>query len=125
MKQKHLDIAVFLLRVVSGYLFMLYGGMKLFGWFGDATFADLPTLMVVAGAIEFFGGLAILLGVWVRVVAFVCAGQMAVAYFMAHASLSTWYVPVVNDGAASVIFCFVFLFFAAYGAGKWSLGRNR
>jgi putative oxidoreductase len=49
---------------------------------------------------------------------------MAVAYFMAHATEGYFYAPPVNDGAASVLFCFIFLFFAAYGAGKWSLGKN-
>ena len=118
-------MAVFLLRIVSGYLFMLYGGMKLFGWFGGTTMSELSTLMQLAGALEFFGGLAVLLGLWVRPIAFVLAGEMAVAYFMAHAAQSYWYAPPVNDGAASVLFCFIFLFFAAYGAGKWSLGKNR
>ncbi len=125
MKQKHLDLAIFLLRIVSGYLFMLYGGMKMFGWFGAPGWNELPTLMHAAGVLEFFGGLIILAGFWIRPVAFILAGEMAVAYFMAHAMQGYWYAPVVNDGTASVLFCFIFLFFTAYGAGKWSLGRNR
>jgi putative oxidoreductase len=124
-KQHTLDIAVFLLRIVSGLLFLQYGGMKLFGWFGGQGWSELDGLMMAAGIIEFFGGLAILLGLWVRQVAFIAAGEMAVAYFMAHASQGSFYAPVTNDGTNSVLFCFIFLFFAAYGAGKWSLGKNR
>jgi putative oxidoreductase len=124
-REKQVNITVFLLRIVSAYLFMLYGGMKLFGWFNGTSFSDLSGLMLVAGLLEFFGGLLMLVGMWVRPVAFVLSGFMAVAYFMGHASQGHWYAPVVNDGASSVIFCFVFLFFAAYGAGKWSLGKNR
>jgi putative oxidoreductase len=123
-REKNIEWAVFLLRVVAGFLFMEYGGMKLFGWFSDSTFNDLPTLMKVAGALEFFGGIAMMLGLWVRPIAFILAGEMAVAYFMAHAAQGYWYAPAVNDGSASVLFCFIFLFFAAYGAGKCSLGKN-
>lgn len=124
-KQHNLDIAVFLLRVVAGLLFLEYGGMKLFGWFGGQGWSELDTLMKVAGLIEFFGGLAILLGIWVHLAAFVSAGEMAVAYFMAHMGQGVFYAPVTNDGTPAVLFAFIFLFFAAYGAGKWSLGKNR
>lgn len=124
-RQHNLDIAVFLLRVVAGLLFLEYGGMKLFGWFGGQGWSELDGLMMVAGLIEFFGGLAILLGMWVRPIAFIAAGEMAVAYFMGHTGTGVLYAPVTNDGTPAVLFCFIFLFFAAYGAGKWSLGRNR
>lgn len=124
-RQHHVDVAVFLLRVVAGLLFLEYGGMKLFGWFGGQGWSELAGLMKVAGLIEFLGGLVILLGVWVRPVAFVAAGEMAAAYFMGHMGTGVFYAPVTNDGTPAVLFCFIFLFFAAYGAGKWSLGKNR
>ena len=122
-KEKQLDIAVFLLRVVAGLLFLQHGGMKLFGWFGGLPGGEFSTLMIIAGILEFFGGLAVLLGFWVRPVAFVLAGEMAVAYFMAHIGTAIW--PIQNGGEPAVLFCFIFLFFAVYGAGKWSLGKNR
>jgi putative oxidoreductase len=121
-KQKLIDLAVFLLRVVAGYIFVLNGGFKLFGWFGGIPgLADLPTLMLIAGIIEFVGGLMILLGFFTRPAAFISAGQMAVAYFIAHASKSFWYAPLMNDGQPAVLLSFIFLFFAAYGAGRWSI----
>lgn len=124
-REKQLSVAVFLLRVVSGLLFFQYGAQKLLGWFGGPGMGELPTLMVVAGIIELLAGLAILLGVWVRPIAFVAAGEMAAAYFMAHIGTGAFYAPLTNDGVPAVLFCFIFLFFAANGAGKWSLGRNR
>lgn len=123
-KAKAMDLTMFLLRVVSGLLFLQQGGLKLFGWFGGLPGGELSTLMLVAGVIEFVGGVAMVLGVWVRPVAFVLAGQMAVAYFMAHFSTGAFW-PIENGGEPAVLFCFIFLFFAAHGAGKWSLGKNR
>jgi putative oxidoreductase len=124
-REKQVSIAVFALRVVAGLLFLEYGGMKLFGWFGGQGWSNLDNMMMLAGLIEFFGGLALLLGLWVRPIAFVAAGEMAVAYFMAHMSTGMFYAPLTNDGTPAVLFAFIFLFFAAYGAGKWSLGKNR
>jgi len=125
-REKLVSVAVFFLRVVAGFLFIQYGGMKLFGWFGSGmSMGELPTIMLVAGLLEFVGGIAVLLGIFLRPVAFVLAGEMAFAYFMGHAMQGSWYSPVVNEGVPSVLFCFIFLFFAAYGAGKWSLCKNR
>lgn len=110
--------SMFLLRVVAGLLFFQHGGQKLLGWFGGG--GDLPTLMMVAGVLELVGGAAILLGLFTRPVAFLLAGEMAVAYFMAHFSSSTIW-PIQNGGEPAALFCFIFLFFAAHGAGPWSL----
>ena len=109
--------SMFLLRVVSGLLFFQHGGQKLFGWFGGG--GDLPTLMMVAGVLELVGGAAILLGLFTRPVAFILAGEMAVAYFMAHVPGGLW--PIQNGGEPADLFCFIFLFFAAHGGGHWSL----
>ncbi len=117
------QITLFLLRVVSGLLFLQAGGMKLFGWFGGIPGMPggppLLSLTGVAGILEFFGGTAVLLGVLTRPVAFVLSGQMAVAYFMAHQPKGAW--PIQNGGQPAVLFCFIFLLFAAHGAGDWSL----
>jgi len=121
-KEKLVAVAVCLLRVVAGFLFLENGGLKLFGWFGGMPGGmALPPLILVAGILEFFGGLAIFLGLLTRPVAFLLSGEMAVAYFIGHASQGNVFAPLVNQGQPAVLFCFVFLFFAAYGAGEWSL----
>jgi putative oxidoreductase len=113
----------FLLRVVAGFLFMHHGGQKLFGWFGGIPPAGGPAPLWsqagIAGAIEFFGGLLILLGLFTRPVAFVLAGEMAVAYFQFHQPNGM--LPIQNHGEPAVLYCFLYLFFAAWGAGAWSL----
>ncbi len=116
------NIAGFLLRVVAGLLFFQHGGTKLLGWFGglpDGSTPALLSLIGIAGLLEFVGGAAVLLGLLTRPVAFILSGQMAVAYFMAHQPKGTW--PVENGGEPAVLFCFIFLFLAAYGGGPWSL----
>jgi len=116
------QITLFLLRVVSGFLFLQAGGLKLFGWFGGVPgmkTVPLLTQLGIAGMLEFFGGTAVLLGLFTRPVAFILSGEMAVAYWQAHAPQGPW--PIVNQGMPAVLFCFIFLFFAAYGGGDWSL----
>ena len=116
------QIAFFLLRVVSGFLFLQAGGMKLFGWFGGVPgMVTVPILteLGIAGILEFFGGTAIFLGLFTRPIAFILSGEMAVAYWQVHAPQSPW--PVVNQGMPAVLFCFIFLFFTAHGAGAWGL----
>ncbi len=118
-------VAVFLLRVVAGIVFIENGGLKLFGWFGGMPGGmELSTLIFTAGILEFFGGLAILVGLFTRPVAFVLSGMMAVAYFIGHASQGHFFVPLANQGQPAVLLCFIFLFFAAYGAGKWSIDKK-
>lgn len=117
-----------LLRMVAGLLLLQHGGQKLFGWFGgsgSAPGATVPlwSLMGLAGALELFGGSAILLGIFTRPVAFVLSGEMAVAYFMTHQRNGTW--PIQNHGETAVLFSFIFLFLAAHGAGGFSLDGQR
>ncbi|MEO8181341.1 MAG: DoxX family protein [Deltaproteobacteria bacterium] len=110
------------LRIVAGFLFMLAGTMKLFAFPPAAEASgpvELGSLMGIAGILETFGGLAILLGLLTRPVAFVLAGEMAVAYFKAHFPHSFW--PTVNEGVPAVLYAFVFLYLAFAGAGAWSL----
>lgn len=122
--QKAIDIAYFLLRVVAGLLFLQVGGMKVLGWFGGVpgTPDGTPPLMTqigIGGLLEFLGGILIMVGLFTRPVAFILSGEMAVAYWQFHAPNGFW--PIVNQGQPAVLFCFIFLFMAAYGGGRWSL----
>ncbi len=113
-----------LLRIVIALLFIEHGTVKLFGFPPSAEFANVPifSLEGVSGVIELVGGLFLLPGLFTRLAAFVLSGEMAVAYFVAHAPKS--FFPAVNKGELAVVYAFVFLFVAAAGAGPWSLDRR-
>jgi putative oxidoreductase len=115
--------ALSLLRIVAGALFLCHGAMKLLGWFGGMPASPggggLPPLLVVAGWIELVGGTAIMLGLLTRPVAFITAGEMAVAYFHAHFPHGFW--PIKNHGELPILFCFIFLLLVATGGGPFSL----
>jgi putative oxidoreductase len=110
-----------LLRIMAALLFMEHGLMKLFHFPAPQPGAPdpLPTLLVVAAWLEVAGGALLALGLFTRPVAFVLSGEMAVAYFMAHAPQGLY--PAVNQGEAAVLYCFVFLYLAIEGGGEWSL----
>ena len=116
-----------LLRIVSGYLFMMHGVAKLFHVPHVAMYdgVQLMSLIGLAGVLETVGGALLILGLFTRATAFVLSGEMAVAYFMAHASKGDPLMPMLNQGEAAVLFCFVFLFLAAAGAGAWSIDARR
>jgi len=109
-------------RIVTAFLFIPHGAQKLFG-VPDTTKAsiELFSLMGLVGALEFFGGLFILCGLFTRPVAFLLSGQMAFAYFIAHAPKGFW--PILNGGELAVLYCFVFLYLVSAGGGAWSLDR--
>ena len=112
------------LRIITAFLFMAHGAQKLFGIPAPMPGGGGPPLMSlfgVAGILEFFGGLLILLGLFTRPVAFILAGEMAVAYFMVHAPGGFW--PLLNRGEPAVLYCFIFLYLAAAGGGPWSVDR--
>lgn len=112
------------LRIMTALLFMAHGTMKLLGFpASDNPGPALFSLMGLAGALELVGGLLLVLGLFTRPMAFVLSGQMAFAYFMAHAPAS--FFPIVNRGESAVLFCFVFLYLAAAGAGPWSVDAAR
>lgn len=125
MSMEHVrQLTFFLLRVVAGLLFLQAGGMKIFDWFGGipAEHGGHPAFLSqtwIGGVLEFYGGAAILLGLFARPVAFILSGTMAVAYFQFHQPQGFW--PIQNHGEPAVLFCFIFLFLAAHGAGDWSL----
>jgi len=120
---KAVEITYFLLRVVSGFLFIQSGGLILFGWFGGIPgqpgHPPLLSETGIGGILEFFGGIAIMLGLFTRPVAFILSGMMAVAYWQFHAPNGAW--PLQNQGMPAVLFCFIFLYMAARGGGDWSL----
>ena len=113
------------LRIVAGFLFMAHGTQKLFAWPVGEPQQAVPvlSLMGLAGVLEVFGGLLLLLGLFTRPVAFLLAGEMAIAYFKAHAPQGFW--PILNRGEVAVLYCFLFLYLAAAGAGPWSLDAAR
>ena len=111
-----------LMRIVVGLAFAQHGAQKLFGVLGGGGSVEMLSLMGLAGAIELVGGLLVAVGLLTRLAAFVCSGQMAAAYFMAHAERSFW--PIENGGELAVLFCFVFLYIASRGGGPLSLGGS-
>jgi putative oxidoreductase len=109
-----------IVRIVSGYLFLLHGLAKASG----ANF-HLTSLTGLAATIEIVAGALIILGLFTRVAAFFASGEMAVAYFIAHAAKGAIFMPIRNGGDAAVLFCFVFLYLIFAGAGPWSIDRLR
>ncbi|HEX9919189.1 MAG TPA: DoxX family protein [Pyrinomonadaceae bacterium] len=111
------------LRIISGFLFMAHGAQKLFGFLAPpgAPSPALMSQMGIGGALEFFGGLLLILGLFTRPTAFILSGMMAVAYFQMHAPGGFW--PLQNRGELAVLYCFLFLFLAVAGGGEWSLDR--
>lgn len=116
-----------LLRIVTAILFMQFGAMKLFGY-PMAMPPEAGPLRIfseigIAGILEIFGGALLFLGLFTRPVAFILSGEMAVAYFQGHAPHGFW--PLVNGGGEAVLFCFLWLYFSAAGAGPWSVDAKR
>ena len=108
------------LRIVVALIFMEHGTQKLFGFPPSERAApELLSFMWFGGLLEFAGGLLLALGLFTRPVAFVVAGEMAVAYWMFHAPEA--FYPVLNGGDAAILYCFVFLYLVFAGPGPWSL----
>jgi putative oxidoreductase len=113
-----------LMRIVIAIQFMQHGGQKLLGYPPGGMKVDhLTSLIGVSGILELVGGVFMLFGLFTRPVAFILSGEMAVAYFKVHAPHGLW--PVVNGGELAVVYCFVFFFLAAAGAGPLSLDALR
>ncbi len=123
-RQKAINGTLLLLRIAVSIVFIQAGGLKLFGWFGGLPGGmELTPLMLIAGILEVFGGIAILFGLFTRPIAFILSGEMAFAYFLGHFPQGFW--PIQNMGEAPFLLCFTFLFFAAYGAGPYSIDAAR
>jgi len=127
------NIVLSVLRIVAALVFMQHGSQKLFqfppsGAPGPVAPFTLLSLTGVAGILEFFGGMMLLIGLLTRPVAFILCGEMAVAYFRTHAPRA--FFPIVNRGELAVVLCFLFLYFAFAGGGSVSVdalirGRRR
>lgn len=115
------------LRIAAAFMFMLAGTSKLFafpvGMPPNGTTAAVMTQPWVGGVLEVFGGGLLLLGLFTRPVAFLLAGEMAVAYFQFHQPKAFW--PTMNGGVSAALYCFVWLYISAAGAGPWSLDAAR
>jgi putative oxidoreductase len=120
---KYSPQAFALLRIVSGLMFAMHGSQKLFGIPGENPPMPLASIMGVAGIIELVGGILIAIGLFASIAALIASGEMAVAYFMAHAPKGS--LPIINQGELAVLYCFVFLYIAAHGSGIWSADAAR
>lgn len=112
------------LRIAAAFTFAAHGTQKLIGLPGSGAHPSLHlTLFAAAGVIETIGGALMFVGLFTRPVAFVLAGEMAYAYFTQHAPHGSW--PILNGGELAVLYCFIWLFFCAAGAGRLSLDALR
>ncbi len=110
-----------LFRMVTGGLFAFHGAQKLFGAFGGQA-VPLNSLSGLAGVIELVCGVLVMIGLFTGLAAFIASGEMAGAYFMAHAPRGLW--PIQNQGELAALYCFAFLFIASRGAGRWGVDRR-
>jgi len=108
-----------LLRIVAGLLFLWHGASKLLDFPVPAPAGAPPFVLYVAGPIELFGGILVMIGYQTRSAAFLCSGLMAAAYWMAHGMNAL--LPIQNQGELAALYCFVFLYLSARGAGIWSV----
>ena len=112
-----------ILRIVSALVFMAHGTQKILGFPASSMNPPLLSLSGIAGLLELIGGALLVVGLFSRPVAFILSGQMAFAYFIAHAPKS--FFPALNGGDAAILFCFVFLYIAFAGPGPWSIDAQR
>jgi len=122
---KHADTAYALLRIAAGFMFAFHGSQKVLGILSDFRPA-VGSQLWIGGLIELVGGLMIMLGFGTRWAAFLCSGEMAVAYIQFHWKLRTGseFFPAINKGELAALYSFVFLYIACRGGVKWSLDRN-
>jgi putative oxidoreductase len=108
-----------LLRIVAGIMFLMHGTQKLFNWPGGQGPVPLASMMGLAGIIEIVAGALIAIGLFTGIAAFIASGEMAAAFFIAHAPNGL--NPLLNQGELAVLYCFLFLYIATRGAGIWSI----
>jgi putative oxidoreductase len=114
-----------LLRIIAGLMFSMHGTQKLFSWPAAAPGGPFPigSLPGIAGILELVLGILIAIGLLTWIAAFLASGEMAVAYWMVHFKGGFW--PIINHGELAALYCFVFLYIAATGAGIWSIDNAR
>ena len=122
---KYSDYGYALLRIMTGFMFCFHGVQKVFGVMSEFH-PVFGSQIWIGGMIELIGGLVIMLGFKTRWAAFICSGQMAVAYFQFHwkFQMGENFFPGVNKGELAVLYCFVFLYMACRGSGIWSLDKK-
>ena len=112
------------MRLIVGLMFACHGGQLVLGMFGGMPGSNNPVSQT-GGWIQLIGGFLIAFGLFTRISAFICSGEMAVAYFMFHVANATTpmakFFPIANKGELAVFYCWVFFFMVFYGAGRWSL----
>jgi putative oxidoreductase len=113
------------LRIVAGLLFLEHGMQKIFHFppMTTAIPANALPIIMAAGVIELVGGLLLVLGIFTRITAFICSGEMAIGYWLVHVPRGGFF-PAVNMGDGAILFCFVFLYIAAAGPGPYALVRS-
>lgn len=121
----HMERVYAILRIVAGLMFMQHGLQKIFGLFGGMPPGVPAFITYGAGTIELVGGALIAVGLFAAPIAFIASGEMAFAFWMGHVARTGKLVPLVNQGELAVVYCFLFLFVAAKGAGIWSLDAAR
>lgn len=122
--EKYTEHAYALMRIVTGFLFSFHGAQKILGVFSEFH-PQVGSQPWVAGIIELLGGLAVMLGFQTRAAALLCSGEMAVAYVQFHWKfrLGPMFFPAINKGEMAALYCFIFLFIACRGGGRWSLDK--
>src|SRR5215212_11974179 len=126
---RYADTVYCIMRLVVGLLFACHGGQKLLGFPPGGHGAPTDALWLIGSWIELAGGFLIAFGLFTRIAALLASGMMAVAYFMVHAQMGSFF-PIVNKGEPAVMYCFIFLFIFFYGPGRLSIdalisrGRN-
>lgn len=108
-----------ILRIVAGIMFLMHGTQKLFNWPPGQGRVELASMMGLAGIIEVVAGALIAVGLVTGIAAFIASGEMAAAFFIAHAPQGL--IPLVNQGELAALYCFLFLYVATHGAGIWSI----
>jgi putative oxidoreductase len=123
--EKYSDHAYALMRIMAGFMFSFHGAQKVLGVLSEFQ-PPVGSQLWVGGVIELLGGLAIMLGFRTRIAAFLCSGQMAVAYFQFHwkFQMGANFFPPLNKGELAALYCFVFLFIASRGGGTWSMDKT-
>ena len=119
--ENYQEQAYALLRITTGFMFLLHGTQKFFNFPQQYPYGELGFLTIAAGSIELIGGVLIILGLTTRGAAFLCSGTMA-AYLFYHATPP--FLPLFNVGEVAALYCFIFLFIACKGSGIWSMDNK-
>jgi putative oxidoreductase len=123
--EKYADYVYAVLRIIAGFMFSFHGAQKILGVLSEFQ-PPMGSQLWFGGVIELLGGLAVMLGLGTRMAAFICSGEMAVAYFQFHWKfhMGPQFFPAINKGELAALYCFVFLLIACRGGVKWSMDKT-